>query len=208
MASCAVVRPGQYFANVPKERTLLANDPEGRCSAVAAAAAELVERTYLPEAEQDLAEVYDFLEAHKRARGTDVAPRYFLAGSGEGDRVELPESVYRVLVQVVESLRAGRAVSVAPRSTTLTTQQAADLLGVSRPTVVRLIDENEIPGERIGTRRRVLLNDVLAYRERRRQRQYDFLAETAVDLDDEGDPEEIAAQLREVRKAVAARRRS
>lgn len=175
---------------------------------MAAAAAELVERTYLPEAEQDLAEVYDFLEAHKRARGTDVAPRYFLAGSGEGDRVELPESVYRVLVQVVESLRAGRAVSVAPRSTTLTTQQAADLLGVSRPTVVRLIDENEIPGERIGTRRRVLLNDVLAYRERRRQRQYDFLAETAVDLDDEGDPEEIAAQLREVRKAVAARRRS
>ena len=172
-----------------------------------AAAAELVEQTYLPEAEQDFAEVYDFLEAHKQARGAEVEPRYFLAGSGEGDRVELPESVYRALVQVVESLRAGRAVSVAPRSTTLTTQQAADLLGVSRPTVVRLIDEDEIPGERIGTRRRVLLSDVLDYRERRRRRQYDFLAETAIDLDDEGDPEEIAAQLREVRKAMAARRR-
>ena len=90
----------------------------------------------------------------------------------------------------------------------LTTQQAADLLGVSRPTVVRLIDSGELDAERPGTRRQVLLRDVLEYRERRRQRQYEVLAETAVDIDDEDDPAEVVAQLKEVRKAVAARRRA
>lgn len=60
--------------------------------------------------------------------------RYFLAGSSPADRVELPAEVYRVLRQVVEALRQGLAVTVAPLARTLTTQQAADLLGVSQPT--------------------------------------------------------------------------
>lgn len=171
-------------------------------------AAELVEHTYLPEREGDLAQVHSFLKAHARARGTAVAPRYLLVGEGEGDQVELPESMYRLLVQVAEALSAGRAVTVAPRSTVLTTQQAAEVLGVSRPTVVRLIDAGEIPAERPGTRRQVLLSDVLSYREKRRRMQYDMLEATAVDLADEGDPEEVAAQMREVRKVVAERRRS
>lgn len=171
------------------------------------AAAPLVERTYLPQEDESLAKVHSFLEAHERARGSAVAPRYMLVGTGEGDQVELPESMYHLIVQVVEALSAGRAVTVAPRSTVLTTQQAADVLGVSRPTVVRLIDSGEIPADRPGTRRRVLLSDVLDYRERRRVRQYEMLAETAIEIDDEDDPAEIAAQMREARRAVAARRR-
>lgn len=166
--------------------------------------AELVERTYLPSEAEELAEVHSFLEAHKRARGTTVPPRYLLVG--EEDQVELPESMYRLLLQVVEALSAGRAVTVAPRSTTLTTQQAADLLGVSRPTVVRLIDAGHLPAQRPGTRRQVLLSDLLEYREQRRQRQYDMLEATAIDFDEEN-PADVAEQLREVRKAVAARRR-
>ncbi|MFV2143813.1 MULTISPECIES: helix-turn-helix domain-containing protein [Isoptericola] len=171
------------------------------------AAAELMERTYLPSEAEGLAEVHNFLEAHERARGTAVAPRCLLVGEAEGDQVELPASMYPILLQVVEAMRAGRAVTVAPHSTTLTTQQAADLLGVSRPTVVRLIDTGQLAAERPGTRRKVLLSDVLDYRESRRQSQYDMLAATAVDIDDEGDAAEVAAQLRAVRKAVAARRR-
>jgi len=91
---------------------------------------------------------------------------------------------------------------------TLTTQQAADLLGVSRPTVVRLINNNELPAERIGNRHRLLLDDVLAYREQRRKRQYDALAATAIEIDSDDDPETIRKQLRQARRAVAARRRS
>jgi excisionase family DNA binding protein len=105
----------------------------------------------------------------------------------------------------VAALHAGKAVTIALQTMTLTTQQTADLLGVSRPTVVRLINDNVLPAERIGTRHRLLLDDVLSYREERRKRQYDALAATA-DIDRDDDPETIRKQLREARRTVAARR--
>nr|MDT0660027.1 helix-turn-helix domain-containing protein [Micromonospora sp. DSM 115978] len=112
-----------------------------------------------------------------------------------------------MLRQVVEALRQGLAVTVAPRTLTLTTQQAADLLGVSRPTVVKLLDEGRIPFERVGTHRRVLLPDLLAYREQRRAEQYAALEATSVGIDDEEDLDTVLQRLRDARAAVARRRR-
>lgn len=103
------------------------------------------------------------------------------------------------------ALHAGKAVTIAPQSMTLTTQRAADLLGVSRPTVVCLINNGELAAERVGNRHRLVLDDVLAYREARR---YGTLAETAMDIDADGDPDVIYEQLRQARHVVAARRRS
>ena len=160
-------------------------------------------QTYQPS--DDAAQVRSFLAAHERKHGSRPVPRYLLAGDDEGQQIELPETVYRALVQVVEALAAGKAVTVTPQEPQLTTQQAADLLGVSRPTVVRLIDSGELCAERHGNRRRLLLSDVLAYRERRRQRQYAMLAATAVDLDAEDDPQDVIERLREARKAVTRR---
>ncbi len=165
------------------------------------------QETYLPETGDQVAQVYDFLRAHEEAGRGRPAPRYFLAGSSPGDQVELPVEVYRMLRQVVGALQEGLAVTVVPLTQTLTTQQAADLLGVSRPTVIGLLDHDKIPFERIGTHRRVLLRDVLAYREQRRAEQYAALEATAVSLDDEDDLEKALRQLREARRAVAARRR-
>ena len=96
----------------------------------------------------------------------------------------------------------------APQTMKLTTQQAADLLGVSRPTVVRLITDGMLPAERVGNRHRLLLDDVLAYREQRRNRQYETLAATAVDIDADDDPEVVRERLREARRVVAERRRA
>lgn len=166
------------------------------------------QETYLPGPGEQVAQVYDFLEAHEQAGRRRPRPQYFLAGSSPGDRVELPAELYRMLRQVVEALRQGFAVTVAPLVQTLTTQQAADLLGVSRPTVIKLLDESRIPFERVGTHRRILLRDLLAYREQRRAEQYAALEATAVDLDDEQDLDTALAHLREARRAVAVRRRT
>lgn len=169
--------------------------------------ADLRQETYLPDARGQVAQIYDFLKAHEQAGRGRPEPRYFLSGSAPGDRIELPVEIYRALRHVVEALQHGLAVTVAPLTQTLTTQQAADLLGVSRPTLVKLLDEGKIPFERAGSHRRVLLRDLLDYREQRRAAQYAALEATAVDIDDEEDLDTVLEQLREARHAVTKRRR-
>lgn len=172
----------------------------------------LEQQTYLPEpaAEAGVAQVLSFIQAHADAHGERPEPRYFLSGADEHEHVEIPEAVHRVLLQILEAMKAGKAVTVAPQSKLLTTQQAADLLGVSRPTVVKLIDEGELPGEKpAGRRRMVKLDDLLSYRARRRDAQYRALLETSVDYDE--DLEDTAAaeeRFRRVRAEVAAQRRA
>jgi excisionase family DNA binding protein len=87
----------------------------------------------------------------------------------DGTLVHLPPAVYEVLSQVIAAMRAGRAITVAPLAQRLTTQEAADLLGVSRPTLIKLLKDDEIPFEQPGRHRRIRLEDLLAYRDRRRR---------------------------------------
>ena len=169
-------------------------------------AQNLEQHTYLPE-QEDAALVLNFLEAREAARGTRPAPRYLLIGVDENDSIELPRSFHAVLRQVVEAMKAGKAVTVAPQNQTLTTQQAADLLGVSRPTVVKLIDDGKLPAETPGTRRRLVkLDDVLKLRDLRRQEQYRAILATSPDYDDLDDVDVIADELRRVRAEIASER--
>ena len=169
--------------------------------------AALKQETYLPDHGEQVAQLYDFLKAREPAGRGRREPRYYLSGPALGERVELPAERYRVLGQVVEALQQGLAVTVAPLSQTLTSQQAADLLGVSRPTVIKLLDQGKIPFERIGTHRRIMLRDLLAYREQRRAAQYSALEATAFEIDDEDDVDSILQEVREARRAVAAQHR-
>jgi excisionase family DNA binding protein len=86
----------------------------------------------------------------------------------DGTLVHLPPAVYEVLSRVIAAMRAGRAITIAPLAQRLTTQEAADLLGVSRPTLIKLLEDGRIPFEQPGRHRRVGLDDVLAYRDQRR----------------------------------------
>jgi excisionase family DNA binding protein len=104
------------------------------------------------------------------------APTAALVGP---DRTEtpLPDEVYQVLKNVVEAMSQGLAITVAPHNTQLTTQEAADLLGVSRPTLVRLLEDGEIPFELRGRHRRVMLADVIDYQQRARAKRRATLSE-------------------------------
>jgi excisionase family DNA binding protein len=85
----------------------------------------------------------------------------------EGNRSVLPAAIGEILMRATEVLARGDAVSVVPVDKMLSTQEAADLLGVSRQYLVRLLDDGKIPQTRTGTHRRVALADVLRFKERR-----------------------------------------
>lgn len=166
----------------------------------------LEQHTYLPM--EQAGEVLDFLDAHEASRGSRPGPRYLLVGAEKGDSLEISSDLHAVLRQVVAAMQAGKAVTIAPQNQMLTTQQAADLLGVSRPTVVKLIDDGKLPAETPGKRRRMVkLDDVLHYRGMRREEQYQALMATSVAYDElDEDPKVRAERQRRVRAEVSANR--
>ena len=85
--------------------------------------------------------------------------------------LDLPRSAVRALMRILSELAEGHAVAVhaLEEEEEITTSQAAQLLGVSRPTLIGLLDRGEIPYRRIGTHRRLRLSQVLAHRERMEQ---------------------------------------
>ena len=95
-----------------------------------------------------------------------------LRSSTEGaDEITLPPGVAHLFGQVLEQVGRGQSVVVLPVESELTTSQAAEMIGVSRPFMVRLLEQGDIPFELVGTHRRVRLADVIAYRqEKARQR--------------------------------------
>ena len=96
-------------------------------------------------------------------RGVAVPePKPGLVGA-DGRRVEVPGPVFDALVQAAAAMAHGQGVTVIPQNALLTTQEAAELLGISRPTLVRLLEDGEIPYEQRGRHRRVMLADLLAY---------------------------------------------
>jgi excisionase family DNA binding protein len=103
----------------------------------------------------------------------------------DGQPMAVPGELMAVLRAVVEQLRAGNRVSVAPLHAELTTVEAAEILNVSRPHLVKLLERSELPYRMVGSHRRVRLVDVLAYRDRqdiRSRRALDELTAQAEEL--------------------------
>lgn len=98
----------------------------------------------------------------------------------------LPHSVYRALEQVLHEMARGNAVQVLPVEAELSTQQAADLLNVSRPHLVKLLERGELPYHHVGTHRRIVLEDLLVYKEGRDRQRLEALDEITRASDDLG----------------------
>ncbi|MGC2940952.1 MULTISPECIES: excisionase family DNA-binding protein [unclassified Brevibacterium] len=149
-----------------------------------------------------LAAVVDFI-AHKQRREDGVSGRYYLSGADGTDRVELTEELFDVLKRAAEGLRKGQSVSLLRRDQEITTQQAADLLGLSRPTIVKLIDAGELEANVPGSvRRKLRLADVVAYRDQLHIERSDFISESSYEYQnvDEGESAEALSEIRQERR--------
>ncbi|KQB87323.1 helix-turn-helix domain-containing protein [Corynebacterium lowii] len=92
--------------------------------------------------------------------------------SSDGETMPLPSEVSSILSMVAKSMENGKAVTVAPIDQQITTQEAADFLGISRPTLIKLLDKGELPYHRSsgGRHRKLLLQDVMDYQESTRKK--------------------------------------
>jgi excisionase family DNA binding protein len=109
----------------------------------------------------------------------------------DGSRLELPEPLLEILLLTAQALNRKQGVTVVVRSEWLTTSEAADMLGCSRPHVVELIRSNQLKATKIGTHRRVLLQDLLAFTNVRDERRDKAMADL-IDLTEEIGGYEIA----------------
>lgn len=120
-------------------------------------------QTYLPEADAreellDFAELMRELEVYLAQDSSKAA-----LVDPQGKARPIPDEIFRILEQVTNALAAGEGITIVPQGMTMTTQQAADFLGISRPTLVRLLEAGEIAYDKPGRHRRVQLEDLVAY---------------------------------------------
>ena len=133
-------------------------------------------------AEQELALAsYQALQAILKSKDVEM-----LAVIIDGEEVEIPAIAIELLLEVLRQTSQGKAVSIAPVAQEITTQKAADILGISRPTLNKLLEEGKIPFTRPSRHRRLLLRDVLKYREEVRQARRKALIELMQESEDTG----------------------
>lgn len=105
----------------------------------------------------------------------------------EQDRpIELPAGAVSLLMDILEAMAAGRGITLMPENAELTTVQAADVLNVSRPFLIKLLDEGAIPHRKVGKHRRIRMEDVMVYKtaiDREREAVLDQLVSEAQEQD-------------------------
>lgn len=131
--------------------------------------------TEVQAADVALRRVQRYLSTHAGERSIRV-----VVGGDPDDALALPRGAVELLARVLANMAAGQQVSVVPAHAELTTQQAADLLNVSRPYLIGLLDAGQIEYRRVGTHRRVRADSLLAYQRRDDQRRHEVADELTV----------------------------
>jgi excisionase family DNA binding protein len=113
----------------------------------------------------------------KRPKTIKIRPE----GEGKTPAVTVPLEAFELFVHILEQLAAGKSLVVVPYHAELTTQQAAELLGVSRPFLISLLEDKKIPFRAVGRHRRVRMEDLITYKKADDARREKVLGELAAE---------------------------
>ena len=92
-------------------------------------------------------------------------------------KIRIPISALKLLVKILQEISRGNPISIVPIATEITTQKAAEILGCSRPHIVRLLEEGEIPYTKVGKHRRIRYEDIVIFRNKMKASQRNKIQE-------------------------------
>jgi excisionase family DNA binding protein len=93
------------------------------------------------------------------------------------DRIKIPLKALKLLAQILKVTSEGKPISIIPIATEMTTQAAADLLGCSRPHLIKLLEKGEVDYTKVGKHRRVKFEDIMSYKKQQKEKQRELLRE-------------------------------
>lgn len=119
--------------------------------------------------EQKIAKIsYPALSATIRQLKKDIAD---IEIEKTGERIKIPVRALVLLRDILEAMSQGKPISIVPQATEVTTQSAAEMLGCSRPHVVKLLEEGKIAYTKVGKHRRIQIEDVVIYKQKMKEEQ-------------------------------------
>jgi len=116
----------------------------------------------------------------------DKSRLHYIMGSETGVKVPIPETVFNLFVTVLEELSKSNAIQLVPINAEVTTIEAAEIVGVSRPFLVKILNEGKIRYRMVGRHRRILLKDLMEYYEKSKKSQLKAIAEMTAEDDADG----------------------
>lgn len=141
----------------------------------------VLERTTKEDQRIAKSSISKFRESSNRARGSSIKIKI----QESGDFLTIPKKALSLLFHILSNMAQGKSITLIPSDAEVSTQQAADMLNVSRPHLVKLLEDGEIPFKKVGTHRRIELIQLIAYEKKvkeNRNEKLDFLAKQAQDL--------------------------
>jgi excisionase family DNA binding protein len=136
--------------------------------------------------QMEVEEAKVFSRTLSKFASTDRAQLSIKGANGEADDIILPGHVLQILLDVLSEMSKGNAISLIPHHQEISTQEAAKLLNVSRPFLVGLLENGEIPFRKVGAHRRVKLTDVLEYKDQSDAKRLQALNELTALSQEEG----------------------
>jgi excisionase family DNA binding protein len=131
----------------------------------------------LPPSEEDIAQAKESSRILAKYADMDRVRMTFKGNDGQGDDLILPGSVVQLLLNVLSEVSQGNAVNIMPIHAELSTQEAANILNVSRPHLVKLLEQGEIEFHKVGTHRKVLAKNIIEYKEKIIKQRHEVLDE-------------------------------